>query len=45
MKDLLGGPQYTQNLILPLEILSSMEELNVRKKAVEVLIIISHNQD
>ena len=45
LKNKIGGKQFAQVLVAPLEILSSMEEVTVREKAIEALISLSEDQD
>ena len=45
LKDKIGGKQFAQILVAPLEILSSMEEASVREKAIEALIALAEDQD
>ena len=45
LKDKIGGKQFAQILVAPLEILSSMEESLVREKAIEALISLAEDQD
>lgn len=45
LKDKIGGKEFVHTLVAPLEILSSMEEISVREKAIESLIALSSDQD
>ncbi|KRX09975.1 Armadillo-type fold [Pseudocohnilembus persalinus] len=45
LSSLIGGKEFTHILLSPLEILSSLEEISVREKAVDVVEFISQNQD
>jgi len=45
LKEKIGGKEYAQILVAPLEILSSMEESLVREKAIEALICLAEDQD
>jgi len=43
LKDNIGGHEYVHLILAPLEIISSMEEIQIRQKAIHSIIKISEN--